>query len=46
MPVSTGGHVVGVCVIIGGIVTLTLLFTQLATALETMRAAPTVRASA
>jgi voltage-gated potassium channel len=38
MPISTGGHVVGVCVIIGGIVTLTLLFTQLATALETMRA--------
>ena len=38
MPISTGGHVVGVCVIIGGIVTLTLLCTQLATALETMRA--------
>ncbi|WP_448624045.1 ion channel [Geodermatophilus sp. URMC 64] len=36
-PVSTGGRVVGVYVIVGGIVTLTLLFTQLATALQTAR---------
>ena len=36
-PVSTGGHLVGVYVIVGGIVTLTLLFTELATALQTAR---------
>lgn len=36
-PVSTGGHVVGAYVIVGGIVTLTLLFTQLANALQTVR---------
>jgi voltage-gated potassium channel len=36
-PVSTGGRIVGVYVIIGGIVTLTLLFTQLATALQSVR---------
>jgi voltage-gated potassium channel len=36
-PVSTGGRIVGVYVIVGGIVTLTLLFTQLATALQTVR---------
>ena len=35
-PTSTGGHVVGAYVIVGGIVTLTLLFTQLA---ETISAA-------
>ena len=33
-PVSTAGRIVGVYVIVGGIVTLTLLFTQLATALQ------------
>jgi voltage-gated potassium channel len=36
-PVSAGGRVVGVYVIIGGIVTLTLLFTQLANALQSVR---------
>jgi voltage-gated potassium channel len=36
-PVSTGGRIVGIYVIIGGIVTLTLLFTQLATALQSVR---------
>jgi voltage-gated potassium channel len=36
-PVSTGGRVVGVYVIVGGIVTLTLLFTQLADALQSVR---------
>ncbi|MGY1743002.1 MULTISPECIES: ion channel [unclassified Blastococcus] len=36
-PVSVAGRVVGVYVIIGGIVTLTLLFTQLTTALQTAR---------
>ncbi len=36
-PVSVGGHVVGTYVIVGGIVTLTLLFTELATALQTVR---------
>ena len=36
-PVSAGGHVVGAYVIVGGIVTLTLLFTQLANALQTVR---------
>jgi voltage-gated potassium channel len=36
-PVSLGGHVVGAYVIVGGIVTLTLLFTELATALQTVR---------
>ncbi|PRW62518.1 NAD-binding protein [Actinopolyspora mortivallis] len=33
-PVTTGGHVVGVYVIVGGIATLTTLFTHLATTLE------------
>ncbi|MGY1699793.1 ion channel [Geodermatophilus sp. SYSU D00766] len=36
-PVSAGGRVVGAYVIVGGIVTLTLLFTELATALQTTR---------
>ena len=36
-PASTGGRVVGVYVIVGGIVTLTLLFTQLSAALQTVR---------
>ena len=36
-PVSTGGRLVGLYVIVGGIVTLTLLFTQLATALQSVR---------
>lgn len=36
-PVSTAGRVVGIYVIVGGIVTLTLLFTQLATALQSVR---------
>ncbi|SNR68420.1 ion channel [Blastococcus mobilis] len=36
-PVSTGGRLVGLYVIVGGIVTLTLLFTQLAAALQSIR---------
>jgi voltage-gated potassium channel len=36
-PVSTGGRIVGLYVIVGGIVTLTLLFTQLANALQSVR---------
>jgi voltage-gated potassium channel len=36
-PASTGGRVVGAYVIVGGIVTLTLLFTQLSTALLSVR---------
>src|SRR3712207_7778354 len=36
-PASPGGRVVGVYVIVGGIVTLTLLFTQLAAALQSVR---------
>ncbi|MGY1809392.1 ion channel [Blastococcus sp. SYSU D00669] len=36
-PVSTAGRAVGTFVIVGGIVTLTLLFTQLATALQSVR---------
>jgi voltage-gated potassium channel len=36
-PLSTGGRLVGTYVIVGGIVTLTLLFTQLTTALQTAR---------
>jgi voltage-gated potassium channel len=36
-PASTAGRVVGVYVIVGGIVTLTLLFTQLANALQSVR---------
>lgn len=36
-PVSTGGRLIGIYVIVGGIVTLTLLFTQLATALQSVR---------
>lgn len=36
-PVSPGGRVVGVFVIVGGIVTLTLLFTRLADALSSVR---------
>ena len=36
-PVSTGGRVVGSFVVVGGIVTLTLLFTQLADALQSVR---------
>jgi voltage-gated potassium channel len=36
-PVSTGGRVVGSYVIVGGIITLTLLFTQLAGALQSIR---------
>ncbi|UOY03141.1 ion channel [Blastococcus sp. PRF04-17] len=36
-PVSTAGRLVGSYVIVGGIVTLTLLFTQLANALQSVR---------
>jgi voltage-gated potassium channel len=36
-PVSTGGRIVGLYVIVGGIVTLTLLFTQLANALQSVK---------
>ena len=36
-PASTGGRIVGLYVIVGGIVTLTLLFTQLAGALQSIR---------
>ncbi len=36
-PTTTGGRLVGSYVIVGGIVTLTLLFTELATALQTIR---------
>jgi voltage-gated potassium channel len=36
-PVSPAGRVVGLYVIVGGIVTLTLLFTQLANALQSIR---------
>ncbi|GAB3552103.1 voltage-gated potassium channel [Actinopolyspora lacussalsi] len=36
-PETTGGHIVGVYVIVGGIATLTTLFTHLATTLETAR---------
>lgn len=36
-PVSTGGRVVGAYVVVGGIVTLTLLFTQLANTLQSLR---------
>src|SRR3712207_7382321 len=36
-PVSTAGHVVGAYVIVGGIVTLTLLFTRLADYLQSAR---------
>ncbi|WP_448613400.1 potassium channel family protein [Modestobacter sp. URMC 112] len=36
-PVSAGGHLVGTYVIVGGIVTLTLLFTRLAERLQTAR---------
>jgi len=36
-PVSTAGHVVGAYVIVGGIVTLTLLFTRLADYLQSVR---------
>jgi voltage-gated potassium channel len=36
-PVSTGGRIVGLYVIVGGIVTLTLLFTQLAGLLQSIR---------
>lgn len=36
-PASTGGRVVGAYVVVGGIVTLTLLFTQLADALQSIR---------
>ena len=36
-PASTGGRVVGTYVIVGGIVTLTLLFTQLSAALQSVR---------
>jgi voltage-gated potassium channel len=36
-PVSTGGRLVGIYVIVGGIVTLTLLFTRLADALQSVR---------
>jgi voltage-gated potassium channel len=36
-PTSTGGRIVGLYVIVGGIVTLTLLFTQLANALQSVR---------
>lgn len=36
-PASAGGHVVGAYVIIGGIVTLTLLFTRLADYLQSVR---------
>lgn len=37
LPTSTGGRFVGLYVIVGGIVTLTLVFTQLATALHWVR---------
>ncbi len=36
-PASVGGHLVGAYVIVGGIVSLTTLFTRLATAIETAR---------
>jgi voltage-gated potassium channel len=36
-PVTTGGRIIGSYVIVGGIVTLTLLFTQLAGALQSIR---------
>ena len=36
-PASTGGRVVGAYVVVGGIVTLTLLFTQLSAALQSVR---------
>jgi voltage-gated potassium channel len=36
-PESTGGRIIGSYVIVGGIVTLTLLFTQLAAALQSIR---------
>jgi voltage-gated potassium channel len=36
-PTSTGGHLVGAYVIVGGIVTLTLLFTQLADHISAVR---------
>ena len=36
-PVSAGGHVVGAYVIVGGIVTLTLLFTELADYIQSIR---------
>jgi voltage-gated potassium channel len=36
-PVSTAGRLVGIYVIVGGIVTLTLLFTRLADALQSVR---------
>ncbi len=36
-PESTGGHIVGAYVIIGGIVTLTILFTQLASYIQSIR---------
>lgn len=36
-PTSVGGHVVGVYVIVGGIVTLTLLFSQLADYISTVK---------
>jgi voltage-gated potassium channel len=36
-PVSTGGRIVGAYVVVGGIVTLTLLFTQLANTLQGVR---------
>ncbi|ASU80906.1 ion transporter [Actinopolyspora erythraea] len=36
-PETTGGHIIGVYVIVGGIATLTTLFTHLATTLETAR---------
>ena len=36
-PSTTGGRIVGLYVIVGGIVTLTLLFTQLAGALQSIR---------
>lgn len=36
-PTTTGGRIIGAYVIVGGIVTLTLLFTQLAGALQSIR---------
>ena len=36
-PVSTAGRIVGLYVIVGGIVTLTLLFTQLASGLQSVK---------
>jgi voltage-gated potassium channel len=36
-PESTGGHIVGAYVILGGIVTLTLLFTELANYIQSIR---------